>query len=130
MATTEPSLRHQAKQQLKKLEHDKLRVLQYLFYDLTAAEIGYRNLLNDWSNDNNGDILNRAVILRNLAECIRKQENLKSEYSQSRLLEALSYIDFESFTYFLFARKLFERFFEGIFIPNKIFITELVERLF
>ncbi|HVI44503.1 MAG TPA: CHAT domain-containing protein [Chitinophaga sp.] len=64
--------RRRANREILKFEHDKLRVIQYLEYDLHTAEAGYRWLLTEWSDEYETTQVNKAVILRNLAECLRK----------------------------------------------------------
>lgn len=79
-------------------DHDKLRIIQYLYYDLDKAIEGYKTLLSNWSDENNVEGLNKAVVLRNLAECIRKKTTAQNNAPGTReirtgLLESQSYID-------------------------------------
>lgn len=66
---------------------DHARILQYLFYDRANAAAEYEQLLVEWANEPEAD-LDRAVVQRNLAECLRNMPN-GAKHAQ-RILDLLS----------------------------------------
>ncbi|QHT65327.1 hypothetical protein GXP67_00880 [Rhodocytophaga rosea] len=70
-STTDSTVKSRALREIRKLQHDKLRIIQYIFHGYPEAKQGYRSLLKEWvaEGDEYGSS-DRAIIRRNLAECI------------------------------------------------------------
>lgn len=79
------------------LRHDKIRILQYIEYDLKGAEEGYLDLVNEMAQL--GDVIIRDIpVYRNLSECVRKQaERLFTEDSKN--IERVETLLTRSFAY-------------------------------